>query len=176
MKYDPDKHRRRSIRLRGYDYASAGAYFVTICVQGRLCRFGTVVNGVLTLNDAGRMVQATWEAFRERFPTLTPSAAVAMPNHFHAIVALADQPIHGAQLGDIVGAFKSLTTNAYIFGVRERGWLPFDQRLWQRNYYEHVICDEADLARIRDYIEANPARWDADRLHPAAAPNRFNQE
>jgi REP element-mobilizing transposase RayT len=176
MKYDPGKYHRRSIRLRGYDYASAGAYFVTICVQRRLCRFGTVVDGVLMRNDAGRMVQATWETLPERFPTLAPDIAVVMPNHVHAIIAPADQPAQSARLGDIVGALKSLTTNAYILGVREYGWVPFDQRLWQRNYYEHVIRGEADLARIRNYIETNPARWDTDRLRPTAGPNRDSLE
>jgi REP element-mobilizing transposase RayT len=69
-------------------------------------------------------------------------------------------------LGDIIGAFKSLTTNAYIRGVREFGWPSFDKRLWQRNYYEHVIRDAADLERIREYIVNNPAKWADDRLYP----------
>ena len=60
MRYDPNKHHRRSIRLRGHDYAGAGAYFVTICVQGRRCLFGMVVEAELALNDAGRMVAAVW--------------------------------------------------------------------------------------------------------------------
>jgi REP element-mobilizing transposase RayT len=55
--------------------------------------------------------------------------------------------------------FKTMTTNAYIHGVRESGWPPFDRRLWQRDYYEHIVRNEADLARIRNYIIANPARW-----------------
>jgi len=176
MRYDPTRHQRRSIRLSGHDYAAPYAYFVTICVQGRRCLFGAVDSDTILLSDAGAIVRSAWEALPQRFPTIALDAYVVMPNHLHGIVTLGETPIAGVRLGDIVGAFKSLTTNAYSFGVRERGWVPFDQRLWQRNYYEHIIRDEADLARIRDYIEANPALWDADRLHPAAAPNRFTQE
>jgi REP-associated tyrosine transposase len=178
MRYDPHKHHRRSIRLRGYDYAASGRYFVTICVQGRRCLFGTIVEGELALNDAGRIVGAVWEALPERFPTIAPDVYVVMPNHFHAVVSITEalatpEPSEGSlrllqTLGDIVGVFKSLTTYAYIRGVHEQGWPPFDRRLWQRNYYEHIIRDEAALARIRAYIENNPACWAADQLHPAA--------
>jgi len=189
MPYDPTIHHRRSIRLRGYDYAQAGAYFVTICVQGRECLFGQIVNARMVLNDAGRMVQAQWEQLPERFNTIELDIHIVMPNHFHGIVIItnpvgaglvpapAPAPAPGATtrvaptgprrptLGDIIGAFKSLTTNAYIRGVREYGWPPFDKRLWQRNYYEHIIRDAADLERIREYIANNPAKWPDDRLY-----------
>jgi REP element-mobilizing transposase RayT len=71
-------------------------------------------------------------------------------------------------LGDIVGAFKSITTHAYIQGVRRDGWPGFNGRLWQRNYYEHIIRDDPSLQRIRHYIESNPEQWAADRENPAA--------
>jgi putative transposase len=211
-RYNPDKHHRRSIRLKGYDYAQAGAYFVTICAQNRECLFGGVVNGRMVLNDAGRMVQTEWEQLRERFPTVELDAHVVMPNHFHAVVIITDSNdavsvgaglvpapdgattrvaptgTGGADgyrvaptttrvaptdvdtrhptLGDIVGAFKSLTTNAYIRGVRELGWPPFDKRLWQRNYYERIVRNEGELNRIRRYIENNPANWETDEENP----------
>jgi REP element-mobilizing transposase RayT len=77
------------------------------------------------------------------------------------------EPVVGAQtLGEIVGAFKSLSTNAYIRGVRERGWPRFDGRLWQRNYYERVIRNERELNAIRKYILDNPANWAQDRENP----------
>jgi putative transposase len=176
MRYDPDKHHRRSIRLRGYDYRRPGAYFVTICVHGRANLFGAVIAGEMRLNAAGLMIDSEWEALPQRFPALCLDVYTIMPNHFHAIMTLGDAPATAARLGDIVGAFKSLTTNGYIRGVCDHGWPPFDRRLWQRNYYEYIIRGEADLARIRDYIRNNPARWDADQLHPAARPKRFNQE
>lgn len=128
MKFDPQKHHRRSIRLKDYDYSQVGAYYVTIDVQTRQCLFGNIVIVGASLVDAH-------------------PAVVQIPN---------------PTLGDIVGAFKSITTNEYINGVTTNNWPRFHKRLWQRNYYEHVIRDEADLNRIRDYIQSNPANWDED--------------
>ena len=69
-------------------------------------------------------------------------------------------------LGDVMGAFKSLTTGAYIRGVRQSGWPGFRGKLWHRNYYEHIIRSETELNRIREYIANNPARWDQDDENP----------
>ena len=179
MCYDPERHHRRSIRLKEYDYTQPGAYFVTICTQNRLFLFGDVVEGRMLLNDAGLMVQTVWEGLPRRFPNVQLDAYVVMPNHFHAIVIIVDvhppvgAPLVGAQkgagtrpaptLGYIVGAFKSMTTNEYIRGVRQFRWTPFPGRLWQRNYYEHIIRNEGELNRIRGYIVNNPPRWHLDR-------------
>jgi putative transposase len=88
MPYDPTRHHRQSIRLKGYDYSQAGAYFVTICTQDRACLFGKVVNGEMRLNDAGRMVLAEWNMLPERFPHVVLDAFVVMPNHVHGIVVI----------------------------------------------------------------------------------------
>lgn len=163
MPYDPGQHHRRSLRLRGHDYATAGVYFVTICVQGRACLFGTVVDGVMQPNAAGLMVQAAWENLEECFPAVTLDAVVIMPNHIHALLVLSapagavgDQGDDGAQpattLGAVVGAFKSVTTRAYIRGVETAAWPPFDKRLWQRNYWEHIVRDEPARRRLHAYI------------------------
>ena len=173
MPYDPNRHHRRSIRLHGYDYSTPGAYFVTICVHGRRDLFGVIVNGAMMQNSAGAMVNATWAALPQRLPTIRLDAFVVMPNHFHAIIVLDEARPAAMPLGNIVGAFKSLTTNAYIRSVRESGWAPFDQRLWQRNYYEYVIRDDAGLMRIRNYIQMNPVSWNTDQLYSNATPNRF---
>lgn len=85
-KFDPQKHHRKSIRLKGYDYSQAGAYFVTLVAQGREPFFGKVVDGEMVLNEAGKMVKVIWEAMPERFPNIELGAFVVMPNHFHAVV------------------------------------------------------------------------------------------
>jgi len=161
MKFDPEKHHRRSIRVPGYDYALGGGYFVTIVSQGRACLFGEIINGEMVLNDAGRMVQKIWEAIPTRFVGVELGAYVVMPNHFHPIVMI-NEPVGATlvvaqnvvaqnragtslaptrpTLGDIIGAFKSITTHEYIQGVKESGWPPFDQKLWQRNYACRVLC------------------------------------
>ena len=70
-----------------------------------------------------------------------------------------------ATLGDVVGAFKSITTHQYIQDVKHQGWIPFAKRLWQRNYWEHIIRGGKELDRIRQYIDEKPARWYWDRLY-----------
>ena len=88
MKYDPDKHARRSIRLRGYEYAQPGACFVTICTQNRDCLFGEVVKGLMDVNDAGQMIQSVWDELPQHYPGVDVDAFVVMPNHIHGIILL----------------------------------------------------------------------------------------
>ncbi len=69
-------------------------------------------------------------------------------------------------LADVIGSFKSLTTNEYIKGVRKSDWSPFKKRLWQRNYYDHIIRNDNAMDRIRKYIIENPSKWDVDNENP----------
>ncbi len=174
-------NRRRSLRLQGFDYSKEGAYFVTICTQNRALLFGDVVDGKMCLKDVGRMVQTVWDELPARCPGAYLDAFVVMPNHIHGIITVG-APLVGAQegtsddgattrvaptVGNIMGAFKSIATNEYIRGVTNGFWPPFLGRLWQRNYYEHVIRSEESLNRIRAYIATNPLRWELDRENPA---------
>ena len=198
MAYDPQIHHRRSIRLKGYDYTQAGLFFVTICVQNRRCVFGEipiVVSGMrgerastrdaptLVLNDAGKMVEREWLLLPERFPNIKLHEFVVMPNHFHGIIEHVRAPLVGAQtgaslnhqtnkpkhIGEIIGAFKSITTNCYIDGVKTKGWPVFDAKLWQRNFWEHIIKTETAYLNISNYIINNPRNWQADSLRKAEA-------
>jgi putative transposase len=183
-----ETHRRRSLRLQGYDYAQAGAYFVTICTQDRKCLFGEVADGAMRLNDAGHMAAAVWSNMLEHFPKIELDMFVVMPNHLHGIIVLSEDRgslhVQGGHegrpyalgdgttmrkaptIGDIVGAFKSLATLQFVEGVKNERWQKFDRRVWQRNYYEHVIRDERDLNRVRRYIDENPLRWEFDQENP----------
>ena len=169
MSYDPEIHRRRSIRLDGYDYSSAGAYFISIVAQGRLCLFGNVVDGVMRLNDAGKMVRRVWDGMSDRFPLIAMDGFVVMPNHVHGVIFI-HQPAPTAgvapTLGDVVRALKSVTTVEYGRGVRGMGWQRFEKRLWQRNYYERVVRNESELGAIREYIANNVVNWELDRENP----------
>ncbi len=185
MKYDPDRNHRQSIRLKEYDYSQVGAYFVTICSQNR----------ELLLDDVGirSMVQKWWDALPEKFPDIRTDQFVIMPNHIHGIIFIvsvgADQRVcpndgqsrwiaptiwaehRGSQqtkptLGRIVQWFKTMTTNDYIKAVRMNNVGPFPGKLWQRNYYEHIIRDETDLNSIRQYIIDNPSKWEEDEDNP----------
>ena len=87
---NPTIHRRRSLRLKGYDYGVAGAYFVTICTQDRACLFGDVAAGAMRLNDAGQMVATLWDGIAARFSGVEIDQFVVMPNHLHGILVLPD--------------------------------------------------------------------------------------
>ncbi len=93
MKYDLDKHHRRSIRLPGYDYSQSGAYFVTICAYQRQCLFGDVVDGQMVLNQYGAIVADEWQWLCQRYPYLYTDEWIVMPNHFHAIMVITDEPL-----------------------------------------------------------------------------------
>jgi putative transposase len=185
VKFDPEFHHRRSIRLKGYDYAQAGAYFVTIVTWHRECLFGEIQNGEMKLNKIGEIVQREWLNLPERLPYVELGASVVMPNHFHGILFI-DEPVgatrldkikgqaknpegsplpHGpkpASLGAIIAQFKSDATKR-IWKIAEYT----NTSIWQRNYYEHIIRDETDLKNKTDYIRANPMLWDGDDENPA---------
>ena len=180
MRFDPERLHRRSIRLKGYDYSQPGAYFITICTQDRACLFGEVVDGEMRLNDAGQMVQDVWDELPAFYPSVQTDAFIVMPNHIHGIIILvgADPCVCPDEIGqpqmiaprlslpDVVHRFKTMTTKRYIDGVKKFGWTPFRRRLWQRNYYEHIIRNDHALQRIREYIWTNPLRWHLDRENP----------
>jgi len=187
MTYDPTEHHRRSIRLPAYDYAQAGAYFVTIVCKDRECAFGEVVDGEMVLNEPGRMIETVWRELPQHYAGVEVDTLVVMPNHVHGIIILVgagpcarpDNPRRSRGVGgqpqgvaptvslpDVVHRFKSLTTARYRRGVLQDRWPPFSGRLWQRNYYEHVIRNEEELNTIRQYVADNPARWADDRENP----------
>jgi len=198
MKYDPKMHHRRSIRLPGYDYASPGSYFVTVCTHQRKLLFGEVIAGQMHRNALGDIVHAEWYATERVRPEVRLDAFVVMPNHLHGILEIIDvgakrglahraharadnaemrathrvAPTAGARsrphgpapgsIGAILGQIKSLTKKA-INKTRGTPGRP----VWQPNYHEHVIRNEKELQRVREYICNNPLRWPSDRENPA---------
>ena len=174
MMYNPDKHHRRSIRLKEYDYSQSALYFVTICAQNRACLFGEIHLGKMHLNSAGEMIHRWWNTLPDKFPAIAIDEFVIMPNHFHGIIIITDTTVGadmglvrmGANLATVVQWFKTMTTNEYIRGVKNLGWQPFNKRLWQRNYYDHIIRNQESLQHIQEYIHTNPLKWEEDQLHP----------
>ena len=207
-KYNPNIHHRRSIRLKGYDYAQAGLYFITMCVQNREYLFGKIsgadprispneieklgeirmgerlnspVEQEMVLNDAGKMIEKWYCELENKFSDIKCHEMVVMPNHFHCIVEntgtvranLRVCPNTGDILGEhraspiyrVVQWFKTMSTNEYIRGVKNLGWQPFSGRLWQRNYYEHIVRDAQSYQNISNYIINNPMNWNKDKFH-----------
>ncbi len=182
MNYNPGIHHRRSIRLKGYDYSQPGLYFVTICTQDRLPLFGKIKNRQMVLNDAGIMVKNWWNELSNKYPNIELHRHITMPNHFHGIIQIVgadlcvcpdderDGPIlqgehAGSPLQAMVQWFKTMTTNQYICNVKRFGWGPFKGKLWQRNYYEHIIRDEKSYNLLSEYIVNNPRNWKADTYY-----------
>lgn len=180
-RYDPAKHHRRSIRLKGYDYTQAGAYFVTIVTRERELLFGEVINGEMRLNAHGRVVESEWLRTAEVRPNVELDAFVVMPNHLHGILIIRNDaqsrvgasrhvgasqrlaptgPVAGS-LGAIMAQFKSICTKR-INRTRHTPGAP----VWQRNYYERIVRNERELNAIRQYIRHNPARWADDMENP----------
>jgi len=158
-----DRPSRRDTRLPGWDYRSPGAYAITVVSQHREWFFGAIAGGRMSPNAAGQMVEAVWQEMDREYPRVRLDAFVVMPNHLHAILWLSqDGPAGNPQLGDVVQRFKTFTTVRYSAAVRNDGWEPYDRKLWQRNYYDHIIDGAADLDRCRRYIAANPAKWASD--------------
>ncbi len=112
------------------------------------------------------MVSEEWLSLSARFPPIILDEFVVMPNHFHGIIYISPDSLENLTLGKIVGAFKSIVTNNYIAGMKTKDWEPFNKRLWQRNYYEHMVRDDFTLQKIQGYIQNNPFTWQRDSLHP----------
>ena len=145
--------KRRSPGLEAYDYATEGAYFVTVCSAGRLCIFGEVVDSDVRLSPAGEVVASEWREIGIRWGTVSLDVFVVMPNHLHGIVWL-----HGAgqdpPLPTVVGPFKS--------GASRKVGRP----IWQRSFHDRVIRGDEELTAIRRYTIENPLRWAQDRENP----------
>ena len=156
---------RRSIRLKGYDYSQQGQYFITVCIKNKREMFGNIENDEMKLNDAGVMIQSEWLNLTTRFENISLDYFVVMPNHFHAILEIGSETSQNKRLGEMVGAFESITTVNYIRGIKNNKWKSFDGKLWQRNYWEHVIRDENEYLKIAQYIIDNPSRWNIDELN-----------
>jgi REP element-mobilizing transposase RayT len=158
---------RKNLRLQEYNYSNAGAYFVTACTQHRACLFGDVIHNQLQLLPAGKMIAHYWQELPDKYPCFVLDDFVVMPNHFHAIIMIDSSTLQAVSLSEGIQWFKTMTTNAYIQGVHGLGWTPFEGKLWQRSFYDHIIRDEQELFIITDYITQNPAKWIDDSLHPS---------
>ena len=177
-KFDPQKHHRRSLRLKGYDYSEEGAYYVTIVTWHRDCIFGKVIDDEVILSDFGKIADECWRAIPEHFSNVELGTYVIMPNYVHGIIVITnsrrgaamlrpyeDNPnshkinVKPGSLSAIVRSYKSAVSYCIHKEYNATG-------IWQRNYYEHIIRDEKDLQNKTDYINANPSLWNEDEDNP----------
>jgi len=203
VKYDPNIHQRRSIRLDGYDYSQDGWYSVTMCALGHKCLFGKFADGQIQLYEYGRIIDKCWKWLAEQYDYVHLDRYVVMPNHLHGIIIirrggsriapyvdknrfLGGSRIYGSceggsrtaptentrkfkPLSRLVGAFKTVSTKQINIIRNTPG-----RKLWQRNYFEHIIRSEEELNHIRQYIVDNPANWQTDKENPNVTANRIS--
>lgn len=166
---------RKSTRLKVYDYSHPGAYFVTVCAHNRECLFGEITGGKIVLNEYGNIVDRCWREIPAHFPQAELDEFVIMPNHIHGIVWIKNsvgannysplqipyKNIHGTSktIGSIIRGFKIGVTKWFRQNTDRYS-------VWQRNYYEHIVRDDTELNRIRQYIIENPLKWDIDSENP----------
>jgi REP element-mobilizing transposase RayT len=164
MPYDPAIHHRRSIRLRHYDYSQPGKYSVTICTEGKEHLFGQVVEGEMHRNEWGDCVARGWQWLAHQYPYVDLDEWIVMPNHLHGIIVITDgrggsrtAPTKRKTLGSLVGAFKTVSTE----DVNQLRGTPA-RTLWQRDFYDHIVRNEDELNKIREYIRTNSLQWASD--------------
>ena len=188
MRYDPSRHHRRSIRLKGYDYSHPGLYFVTICTQWRECYFGEVIGASVQLSAIGEIANQYWLEIPNHFKNAVLEGFVVMPNHVHGIICIQEMNHHGrgVQLNTPTNAtnihddrnyYSKITPKKNTLSVIIRTykgavttWCRQNEHgyfQWQRNYHEHIVRNEKELNRIRKYIIENPSKWESDRENPA---------
>ena len=172
--------KRRTIRLINYDYSQDGLYFVTVCCQDKICRFGKVEDGVMVLNDAGKIAKQCWLDMPVHFPHIILHEFIIMPNHIHGIIEISH--FVGAKnlspeyetlfqspsktIGSIIRGFKIGVTK-WFNNNRAKDFSPLQKSkpIWQRNYYEHIIRNEQSHQQITDYIINNPFNWGNDKYY-----------
>jgi REP element-mobilizing transposase RayT len=181
------QHNRLSIRLAGYDYSQAGAYFITVCTHNRAHLFGEIRGEntntpEMILNDLGKMVKKCWKEIPQHFPDVELDEFVVMPNHIHGILAIMTiqnvgvqnvgvqnvgvqnfEPLRN-QFQHIIPRSIGSVIRGFKIGVTK--WCRAKSpgfSVWQRGYFEHVIRDDGSIKRIREYIVQNPTKWDIDR-------------
>ena len=179
--------RRNTNRIPQHNYAEPGYYFITICTENRRQLFGTIENDKIILNDIGNMVDVWWQKIFERYQNILIDEYIIMPNHIHGIINnvgagfprpksfYGDNDInnkingHGNRaptIGNIIAYFKYQSTKQ-INKIQNNPGI----KVWQRNFYDHIIRNDKSLNKIREYIINNPATWNNDIENPNRTGN-----
>ena len=176
MSKDPIPYNRHSVRLKEYDYSSPGAYFVTVVTNGYKCIFGKIIDQEMYLNEIGMIVKECWLQLPDHFFDIEVDPFVVMPNHFHGIISIYENDRRGTiyrapttekfgqpAVGSISTIMRTYKAAVSRLATRKLGMV----KIWQRNYYEHIVRNQSDLESIANYILANPIRWsdDPENIH-----------
>jgi putative transposase len=164
------KFHRRSIRLPEYDYSKAGEYFITICSFNKEQIYGRISDGKIILSKIGKLAEKHLKEIPDHFEEVFVYEYIIMPNHIHFILSIAGvqnfEPLRN-QYQKVIPKSVSTIIRAYKASVTK--WCKsngYNGTIWQRNYFEHIIRNEKDLFRIREYIMNNPLQWQLDEENP----------
>ena len=158
-------YNRKNIRLSDYDYSQAGGYYITICTQGRKCVLSRILEHgeserpTIECLRLGEFVEAALLRVAEQYGVIIDSYVI-MPNHVHAIIFIQGNASKPISVGSFVGAVKSISANQWIRECKAKG--QFAGKLWQRNYFEHILRNELDYLEKRKYVDENPDKWQMD--------------
>ena len=155
--------KRKPTRLKGYDYSTSGAYFITICTHNRECILGEIVGQGLApaetdLSQYGKIARDQLLDLENRYKSVKIDKYVIMPNHIHVIL-ITDNTAGASPcptISDIVCSFKSLTTRICNKSDNKT------QKIFQTSFHDHIIRGEKDYQKIWEYIDTNPLKWELD--------------
>ena len=163
--------RRHSIRMKEYDYSSPGAYFVTVVTNSHKCIFGKLIDNEMHLYDLGKIAQECWLQLPDHFFDIEVEPFVVMPNHLHGIIIIHENDRRGTiyrapttekfgqpAVGSISTIMRTYKAAVSRLATRKLGMV----KIWQRNYYEHIVRNQSDLESIANYILNNPSHWSDD--------------
>jgi len=181
MKYNPEIHHRRWVRLKGYDYSNDGLYFITICTKNRECFFGKIENNDMIPNDIGNMANQFWMEIPEHFKNIVLHRYIVMPNHIHGIIEISGNSVVGTRhvvslqqnspattgtvFGKPVAGSVSVIIQQYKSSVKR--WCNknrYEYFQWQSRFHDHIIRNEQSYRTITEYIINNPANWNEDKF------------
>ncbi len=155
-----NRFRVPSARRPGWDYRWNGTYAVTVCVRGRVCCLGEVVDGEVGLSPFGEVVAAEWRRIPEIHSRVTLDEWIVMPDHLHGILLFGGGRGSSPTLGTVVGQFKQRSTKQ----IRTQRYPEF---AWQERFYDQILNSLDALERYRDYLRGNPLRWQPPVVAPA---------
>ena len=162
-----DLPKRKSLRLHEYKYSNVGAYFITLCTYNKQKLFQLehdVGNGQCAVPPTNNMIHYWINQIETKFTNVSIDKYVVMPNHVHMIIIIRE--VHEfVSIENIMHWFKTITTNTYIREVKNNHFSPFDKKLWQKSYYDHIIRGEEDYRNVWEYIENNPLKWEMDKYY-----------
>jgi len=182
MKYKSRFHHRRSTRLKGYNYSRAGSYFVTLNCHNKIELFGEIKEGQMILNEFGVIAYQEWVHTPGIRPNINLGSFMIMPDHLHGIIIIRED-VSGwvdKETDDLEvllsppssnSSRQSFLSPSQTLGAIVRGYMgtvtsqinkirntPYD-KVWQRNYNDHIIRNKWDFHRITNYIIRNPKNY-----------------